>query len=156
MQRRYIVAGIVQNEEKVILGKKAQGRPPYPDVWHTPGGGVEDRQKAESLVQLGDYDNSYFHQELQRELKEELNVSVKNIKCIIPKYRNKARLGETKNKHGEMTQYIFLEYLCDYDTGEMGPADDLAEARWVDKNDLAGFALTPPSEEMYRELGWIK
>jgi len=29
---RYIVCGIIQDGNKVIVGKKAKGRPPYPDV----------------------------------------------------------------------------------------------------------------------------
>ncbi len=158
MKKRYIVCGVVQRGDKIVLGKKAQGQPPYPDVWHTPGGGVDDFDRAKDLVEAGKYNDPYLSQELQRELKEELGVSVKNIKCIVPEFRKTIRTGVTKNKHGEMTEYFFLEYLCDYDEkGEdINPSDDLAEAIWVDKNNLNHFSLTPPSEEMYKELGWLK
>lgn len=155
MNTRYIVAGIVQKGDQVILGKKAKGRAPYPDVWHTPGGGTEDPQLSEQLITKEDYDNPYFHQELQRELREELGVEVTNIHCIVPRYRTTLREGNTPNKDGEPTHYYFLEYLCDYASGQLKPAADLAEAQWVNKTDLKGVNLTPPSQEMYRELGWL-
>lgn len=156
MNYRYIVDGIVQQGDKIIIGKKAKGRPPYPDVWHTPGGGVKNFDLAKELFNRKDFDNTYFHDELKRELREELGIEVENIQCIVPKYRTQPREAETQNKFGELTHYYFLEYLCDFAGGELKAADDLAEAKWVDKKELADISLTPPSQEMYRELGWIK
>ncbi len=103
-----------------------------------------------------DFNNKYLHDELKREIKEELGVDIKNIRCIIPKYRKSLRQGKTKNKHNQTTQYYFLEYLCNYAGGKLNPADDLAEARWIKKKELNKIFLTPPSQGMYRELGWIE
>lgn len=156
MNTRYIVCGIIQEGGKVILGKKAKGRPPYPNVWHTPGGGTEDKELSEKLFNARDFDNDYFHQELKREMKEELGVEIKNIKNIVPEFRDIPREAETENKEGELTHYYFLEYFCDYAGGELKPDDDLAEAKWMSKDELKAISLTPPSQEMYRELGWVK
>lgn len=156
MNVRYIVCGIIQHNGKILLGKKAKGRPPYPDVWHTPGGGVEDFQQAEKLISEKDYNNKYFRDELRREMKEELGIVINNIKCIIPKYRDAPREGITKNKNGEDTHYYFLEYLCETGDEKLLPGDDLVDAKWVTKKELQTIDLTTPSKEMYRELGWIK
>ncbi|HUW21473.1 MAG TPA: NUDIX domain-containing protein [Candidatus Bathyarchaeia archaeon] len=156
MKIRYIVCGIIQNGTKIVLGKKAKGEFPYPDVWHTAGGGAEDIKLAKRLYEVGDYDNKYFHSELRRELKEELNIEVTNIKCIVPQYRSQVRQDKTENKKRVMTHYYFLEYLCDYAGGELRPGDDLAEAEWFEKSKLVLVRLTPPSKDLYRELGWIK
>jgi ADP-ribose pyrophosphatase YjhB (NUDIX family) len=156
MNTRYIVSGIVQKGDELILGKKAKGRPPYPDVWHTPGGGVENAEKAKQLFGSKDFDNEYFYSELKRELKEELGVEVKNIKCIVPEYKSSPREGDAIDKNGNPIHFYFLEYLCDYSEGELKPSDDLAEAIWIKKEDLRNYSLTPPSQEMYKELGWIK
>ena len=155
MKYRYIVCGIIQRGEEIILGKKAKGVPPYPDVWHTPGGGADDDGVARELYEKGDFNNIYFQNELKREMKEELGVEITNIQNIVPKYRAYPREAETPNKHGEMTHYFFLEYLCDYAGGDLKPSDDLAEAMWVKKVELKNYSLTPPSQEMYRELGWL-
>ena len=155
MNERYIVAGIVQHEDSVVLGKKAKGQPPYPDVWHTPGGGVDDKEGAAKLVAEGQYDAELFHKELRRELREELHVEVENVQCIIPEYRSAPRETQTENKHGEMTHYYFLEYPCDYQSGTLAPGDDLVEAIWAPKEDLSQYTLNPASEAMYKELGWL-
>ncbi len=156
MNTRYIVCGIIQHKNKVLLGKKSKGRQPYPDVWHTPGGGAKNNILAKKLIVKKDYDNKYFHDELQREIMEELGVTIKNIKCIVPQYRNTPREAVTKNKLNEDTHYYFLEYLCEVDDESFSPGDDLAEAKWVSKEELNKISLTPPSKEMYKELGWLK
>ena len=156
MKTRYIVCGIIQDQDKLILGKKSKGRPPYPDVWHTPGGGVKDGKRAQDYFKKKDFNHWYFHQELQREIMEELGIKIKNIKCIVPQYRSKVREARTLDKHNKMTHYYFLEYLCDYASGKLKPADDIAKAKWVKKTELKNITLTPPSQEMYQELGWIK
>ncbi len=155
MNLRYIVAGVVQKDNSIILGKKAKGVPPYPDVWHTPGGGVEDVERAKDLFEKADFDNEYFHSELKRELREELGIEVKNIKCIVPEYRKVPREGDSYYADYGPTHFYFLEYICDYSSGTLQATDDLAEAIWVDKKDIKNYKLTPPSQEMYRELRWI-
>ena len=155
MEKRIIVVGIVLNEAKILLGKKAKGVPPYPDVWHTIGGGVEDYDKALKLVENLQYDDPYLHSELQRELMEEARIKVKNIKNICPNFRKNPRQDIAKNKHGAQVLHIFLEYLCELDSGEPIAGSDIAELMWARKEDLKNIQLTKPSKEMYKELGWI-
>ncbi len=155
MKSRYIVSGVVQKGTQVVLGRKAKGRLPYPDTWHTPGGGVEDAALAAKLWQRQDYDNAYLHAELRRELREELGIEVKNIRCVVPEYLDEPQEVDAPNKHGEMVYHYCLEYLCEYDSGEMKAADDLVEAVWVETNQLHTYELSPPSQALYRALGWL-
>jgi len=155
MQTRYIVSGVVERGDEIILGKKAKGQPPYPDVWHTPGGGADDQVRAKELFDAGNIDDPFWHEELRREIREELGVEIANIRNIVPEFRAAVREGESLNKSGEPTHYYFLEFLCDYAGGDLHAADDLAEAKWVHKDELKNMSLTPPSLEMYKELGWL-
>lgn len=155
METRIIVCWIVWKDSQILIGKKAKWKPPYPDVWHTLGWWIENLELGKVLLKNKDYNNKYFQDELLRELKEEANISVINIKNICPKFRDKPREDITKNKHWIETYYVFLEYLCEYNTGEVIPGDDIAEIQWVDKENLKNIPLTPPSIEMYKELGRI-
>ncbi|MEI6478031.1 MAG: NUDIX domain-containing protein [bacterium] len=155
MHTRYIVSAIVQQNDNILLGRKAKGKPPYPDAWHLPGGGIEEPEQAAALIEKMELNDPYLHAELRREVMEELGIEITNIRCIVPEFRPTVRQAETVNKDGEPTHYYFLEYLCDFASGEVVPGDDLAEARWFSKDELKGLVLTPPSQEMYRELGWI-
>ena len=158
MNKRIIVCGIVSDGNKILLGKKEKGRPPYPDVWHTLGGGIQDLELGEKLLEEGKLEDIYFQQELKRELEEEANIQVKNIKNICPDYRVRPRTAITKDKNGEITEYIFLEFLCDLESSllDSKSGDDIAQLLWVTKKDVNKIKLTPPSLEMYKELGWIK
>ena len=156
-EKRIIVCGIVCNNDKILLGKKEKGVPPYPDVWHTLGGGVKNINKAEQLLINNKYNERYFLNELKRELKEEAGIKISNPINICPKYRKNPREAITENKYGNETQYIFLEYLCDLDlsNGDGRSGDDIAELQWVKRVNLKKTKLTPPSQEMYQELGWL-
>ncbi|EKD44229.1 MAG: hypothetical protein ACD_71C00207G0003 [uncultured bacterium (gcode 4)] len=155
MDTRIIVCWIVQRGSKVLIGKKAKWQPPYPDVWHTLWGWIDDLELGLELLSNKDYNNEYFQKELLRELDEEANISVVNIRNICPEFRNTPREAITKNKYWVDMQYIFLEYICEYDYWKLKPGDDIAEVQWVEKTDLENVPLTPPSVEMYGELGWL-
>jgi len=157
METRVIVSAIIQKGDYILLGKKAKGRPPYPDVWHLLGGGVEDefQRQAIELIEQGDYNNMLFIKNLEREVWEESRIEIKSIQNICPKYRTTPRETKTNNKYGVLTHYIFLEYLCEYKSGKPTPNDDIKEVKWVDKRNLPNVQVTKPSHEMYKELGWI-
>ena len=155
MLQRIIVSWIIQKDDKILIWKKAKWQPPYPDVWHTLGWWIDNLQKWLVLLESQDYNNEYFHKELQRELREEADIEISSIYNICPQYRKSPREWITKNKHWVETHYIFLEYLCNYHSWEEKPWDDIAKLQWVDKKDIWSISLTPPSIEMYRELGYI-
>lgn len=156
METRIIVVAVICDKNKILLGKKSKRRPPYPDVWHTLGGGVIDFRKALDLIEKKLFDHQYFYDELRREIREEANIEIKNIKSIYPKYRATPREAITENKKGIKTHYVFLEYICDFAKGDFAPGDDIAKLLWINRDKLETIKLTPPSIEMYHELGWIK
>jgi hypothetical protein len=120
------------------------------------GGGVNDVVRGQKLLATKSYDDQYFHEELAREMREESSLEITNIVNICPRFRATPREATTNNKHGIPTHYIFLEYLCEFAAGTATPGDDIAQLQWVDKDTLFEVSLTPPSYEMYRELGFIK
>jgi len=155
MNKRIIVCGIIIKDSKVLLGRKAKDRlAPYNDVWYTLGGGVENLQQAEKLLKEKKYDDPYFHEELKRELAEEANIKIENIQNICPKFRELPREDIAKGKDGNPALYIFLEFLC-HTKDEAIAGDDIYEVKWVEKSELKNVKLTPPSQAMYAELGWI-
>jgi len=155
IKTRYIVSAIIQDGDKILLGKKAKGQPPYPDVWHLPGGGIDDQILGKNLWDTQDYDNPYLHYEVQREITEEVGIKVKNICSIVPGLIPKPAEDRAQNKHGELTHYFFLVYTCDFDSGVIHPASDLAELKWIEKDNLKNIALTPPSLQLFTELKWL-
>lgn len=155
MNTRIIVSAIVQKGNDILLCRKPPDKPPYPNCYHIPGGGVEDQIRALELITAERFDDPYLHEEVQRETMEETGIVVQNILCLCPSTRPTPREGFSKNKNGEDTHYIFLEYLCEYAGGEIVAGDDIAHGYWVPKEQLKELELTPPSIEMFGELHWI-
>ena len=152
---RYVVCAIIQKDDRILLAKQSLSRPPFPNMWHTPGGDVKNTHRAEELVTKNELEDEYFHKELVREIHEGLGLKVENIHCIVPEFRPTPRESNAYNKLGEMTHYTFLEYLCDYAGGSIHPDSEYSEAQFFDKEELKKLDLTPPSREMYDALGWL-
>ena len=52
MKNRLIVAALIRNGSKILLGKKPKGKGPSPDTWHIPGGGIETLIRAKRVVKF--------------------------------------------------------------------------------------------------------
>lgn len=136
MKSRIAVVGIIEKDGKILLGRKRPDQGPYPNTWVIPGGGVE-------------LDKENLEEALRREIKEETNLEITNIR----------RIGFAEDfepdKKGEMRHFIFLSYRADYKSGVLKAGDDMFELQWIDKNELSKVNLCRPSQKLFKELGWI-
>lgn len=137
MKYRIVACAIIQKSNKILLGRKKPNTFPYPNCWIIIGGGV-------------DMEKETVEQALRREVREEANIEITNIK--------KLEFAEDKepNKHGEITHYLFLTYLVEYKSGTPTPGDDVHELRWFTKKELATLKISRPSVIRFKSLGWIK
>jgi ADP-ribose pyrophosphatase YjhB (NUDIX family) len=136
MNTRIIVAALIKRGEQILLGQKPKGVGPYPDTWHIPGGGINlNDEKCEEAV--------------RREIKEETGLRVKNLKKVA------WDTDIEPNKHGELTHYIFLQFSCDYDGGDLIPGDDMSHFEWVSMKDAPKFKLNKPTRILLEKLRHI-
>ena len=131
-----VVTVVIHKGDSILLGQKPAGRGPYPDTWHLPGGGVN--LGAETPDQA-----------VVREIHEETGLTVKNLNKV------KWDTDVEPNKHGIETDYIFLIYDCDYESGEIRPADDLQHLEWVPVRELHKKTLNRPSVKYFKALGYL-
>lgn len=119
-ERRQAAGAVVVREDgRVLLIRR--GRPPGAGDWTLPGGKIEAGETpAETIV---------------RELREETGLHVEVVAVL--------RVVDVDR---ERFSYAIHEHLCVPSPGEpetLCPADDAAEARWVQPADLAQYSVTP-------------
>lgn len=139
MKTRIIVSAIIENSKgEILIGKKPQGRGVYLDCWHLPGGGLD---KGETLGQG-----------LIREIREETGLEIANIEPI-----SFSDGVAKKHKDGKVEDVymIFHDFKCAAKTDNFKISDDLIELKWVAKQEIKNHNLTPPSQKLFKYLGWI-
>lgn len=123
--------GIVKNEGKVLLIKKARGA--YKGKLDLPGGGIERGETADDT--------------LRREFWEEVGVEIKNskLKTVITNYVV-WNLDET---HLEDLQHIGIIYDVEFDKNDLerikqeADGHDSLGAKWYDVKELTLDDLSP-------------
>jgi nucleoside triphosphatase len=136
MKTRIVVVAIIENKDKILIGKKAKGVGPYPDLWQIPGGGANI--ETESLEEA-----------IKREIREEAGIEVFNIKPVS------FDEDYTKNKQNEMVHYIFLQFHAFTKEDKITPGDDIEHLEWIKKSELNKYQYCPPLGKLFKKLNLI-
>ena len=121
---RRIVAGIIEREGQVLIGKKKDDPGHYlSNEWHIPGGKAFPEETDE--------------QALTREMREETGLEVKIERFIDESF------------HEESRRWVRW-YVCTPLTDKLDPKDDLVDAKFIPRKDVLsiynqmGVSLMPP------------
>ncbi len=114
------VGAVIFRGEEVLL--VLRGQEPARGVWSLPGG----------LVELGET----LEEALGRELAEEVGITVQiaGITAVLDRiYRDSGG--------GVPYHYVLVDFLCDYEAGDMRPGSDVTDARFTPLSELSQFEL---------------
>jgi nucleoside triphosphatase len=113
----------------------------FPNKWGLPGGGVETGE--------------HMYQALEREVREELGVSLLEAKPLFFKdgLHEKTFPDGTKRE----IYMVFLLFECRISSTEpISLNAEFCEYAWVDPVNLASYDLNSATQETFRSLGLIK
>ncbi len=123
------VGAVIFKGDEVLLVRR--GQEPALGSWSLPGGLVELGENLQAAV--------------QRELQEETGLAVKvsGITAVLERiYHDEA---------GSIPyHYVLIDYLCDYESGELRPGSDITAARFVPLADLERFDLPALTAQVIR------
>lgn len=146
IKRTIVSAVLVSSDNKLLLGKNRDGGV-YPDCWHIPGGGVEEGESKD--------------QALAREIREEVGIDIRDLTAKLIRDSDTGTAIKTDKVTGEKCEVEMRFHVYEVLLGQLTKDikvsldDDLVEYEWVSKTDLAKYKHTPPSEKLFRSLGWI-
>ncbi|HEY6291741.1 MAG TPA: NUDIX hydrolase [Terriglobia bacterium] len=146
------MGGVVIENGQVLLVRR--GREPLKGDWSIPGGLVEI---GESLAEA-----------LWREVKEETGLEIEPLEVIGVFERILRGVRSSGRSNRVRYHYILIDYACRLDPGGRrrkrgGPgsndpraASDVSEARWVRREELAQYRLTPEAHDLILEaFRWL-
>jgi hypothetical protein len=135
MKNKILVIGVIEREDSILMRKKPDGSKPYKETWYSFG--------AESTGE--DTPENIFKTWVFKEL---------GIKIEIKK-----RLGwdtEVKVDHdGEIKNFVYLDILCEYISGETKIPDGAEKVEWIPKEELSSYEIVPPSITLFKKLGYL-
>jgi 8-oxo-dGTP diphosphatase len=115
------VGAVIVDRDRVLLVRRAQE--PLKGEWSLPGGVVE---LGESLEQA-----------LSREVLEETGLQIEVVKVVETLSSIVRAVGQVRY------HYVIIDFLCKLTAGTLVCSSDASEARWVSRERLAEFNLTP-------------
>lgn len=135
MKTVLMAVAVIEKGDQILIRKFDPARNPYQEPWGLFGGRLE-----------GDGD---VVEALNHELQERWNVTVSIAR----------RVGwdqEQKIDHdNEKKRFIYLDALCNLETGDPKSTNPNEELKWVSITDLHNYELNPPSTNLLKDLGFI-
>jgi len=122
---------ITNNKKQILLSKRKNHGLFYPGYWNLPGGLIELGETAEQAV--------------QREVKEEIGVTIKPIK-YTGKYYEKIIY---KNK--KVYETITLPFYSKIIKGKPKPLDETIEVKWFNPKEIKKMKLAYNHKEILKD-----
>jgi 8-oxo-dGTP pyrophosphatase MutT (NUDIX family) len=139
---------IISADKKLLMGRKDPTKGGvYPDVWHIPGGGIEDGESLEDAA--------------RREGFEEVGLDFNGLELTPLPFVGRGETVKTlSNGESVWCNMIFNRFEVRLaqpaDEIELHPTDDLVELHWFDEEELAHAKQIPGGKEFFIEAGYIK
>jgi len=135
MDMRVIVSALIKRGDEYLFIRQNKPGGAYPGTLHIPGGGLEEGEDPDSAV--------------RREVLEETGLQVTNLTRHDFDY-------DVVNYKGRPTQFVFLRYLCDWQSGVGAPGSDAAELVWLTKTGVKAAQHNPPSVRLLTGIGLLR
>jgi len=126
------VGAVVVDGDRVLLVRR--GQEPLKGEWSLPGG----------VLELGET----LEQGICREVLEEtgLHVAVVSIVEVLDRIVTHSGSAEGSEDVDEIRirfHYVLIDYLCRVESGNLGAHSDAEDARWVSREEIGDFDLSP-------------
>ncbi len=118
------------------MRKKPYGSAPYEETWYLFGGVLTPKTTPDEAIK-----NELL-------IKAVINISVTNKIS-----------WDTEIKHdldGIEKFFVYLDVLCEYESGELRLSDGIEKLEWLKPEDLKDYDIVPPSRVLFKRLGYME
>ena len=134
-----VVTGILVKDGKYLITKRAEWEKAFPGRWTVPGGKLEVLDYALKQKDTGSHWYNVLENLLKREIKEEVDLGVKNIGYVTSLVYIRP----------DEIPCLIISLYAEPEQGEIKLCNALTEYKWVDLEESKGYELI---EGIYEEL----
>jgi len=128
----YVIATcIIVKEGKYLIAKRADYEPAFPNKWTVPGGKLESKEFTSRKKDAGELWYNVLEELAEREVKEEVNLEVKNMGYVTS-------LAYIRN---DGVPTIIVSLFGEYKSGEIKLCKALTEYTWVTLKEAKKYDL---------------
>ena len=124
-----VATAIVIKDGKYLITRRSLAEEKFPGMWTVPGGNLDEEDYSMIKPNADGVWYNMMEHVVQREVKEEVNLTIKNIRYLLSITYKKSK-GPA----------LCLSYFADYASGEVQISDDLDYA-WVTIDEAKNYAL---------------
>ena len=137
--RVIVVPILIDDHDRVLLCRMAEGRGVFPGQWALPGGGVEPGERIDDA--------------LRREVREELGIELASLQPLLFK---DAVLEKTfPDGSRQPLHMIFLVYRCTPASMAIVLNEEFSEYLWADRARLKALALNDLTRATLSQAGYM-
>lgn len=135
METKVLIVAVVEKDGAILMRKKPAGSSPYKETWYIfcaeakSDISPDDSVKAEVLGKAG------------------ITISVKNKISWDTEVK--------KDLDGVTKFFVYLDVMCQYESGELRPGEGIEKLEWVRPENLDEYDIVPPSRILFEKLGYI-
>jgi len=134
-----VVTGIVIKDRKYLITKRAAHEKAFPSRWTVPGGKLEKDDYTSRPKDTDHHWYNVFETLLRREVLEETNLEIKNIKYLT----------SLSFIRPDNFPVVVISLYADYDSGDVKLCEDMTDYAWVTLEEAKKYDLI---EGIYEEL----
>ena len=135
-----VITAIVVKDEKYLIARRSLNKKRFPGMWTVPGGKLEVEDYSSLPKDTEHYWYNVLERALQREVKEEVGVDIKNIEYIT----------SLATVHADGSPSLVISCIADYDAGVIKlQEEEMDEHAWVTLAEAKNYKLI---DGIYDEL----
>lgn len=141
----YLTAtAIIIKDGKYLIAKRSENEKAMPGLWTVPGGKLEVEDYSKLPKDTGDHWYNVAEKLLKREVKEEVNLEIKNIQYLT----------SISFIRPDNIPVVILSFHADYAGGEVELEEEaLTEFAWVTLSEAKNYKLI---EGIYEEIEMLE
>lgn len=134
--------GIVVKDGKFLIAKRSDKEKAFPGRWTVPGGKFQQSDYSHLTPNKGGLWYEPIEAALRRELKEEVNLDVGNIRYVT----------SITYVRPDSAHCLILSFACDHESGDVKLCNALTDHAWVTLEEAKKYDLI---DGIYDELALV-